>query len=105
MKNIKNFKEYKTKKSYLVYTLHDSSSDASPILAKNYDQAVDHVHDYFLSYDFYLKDGRPYDDGNESEDDPEEGFSVFSQVELYNGKVARFTHSDGDGPMAWISFE
>lgn len=34
--------------------------------------------------------------------DPEGGFTCFSDVEFYNGKVCRFTHSYGDGPLSWI---
>jgi hypothetical protein len=87
---------------YLVYTLHNSGSDCPPTKCKQYDKAVDLVHQHFITYNCELINGRPFDSGNESDDDPESGFSVFSDVEIYNGKVARFTHCNGDGPMGWI---
>jgi hypothetical protein len=87
---------------YLVYMLHDSDSDAPPNKAKSYKKAVKDVHEHFLSYDFELIDGRPFDVGNASYENDSDGYDVFSEVELYEGNVARFTHCNGEGPMGWI---
>ncbi len=87
---------------FLAYTLHDSSSDCPPSKYKSYDLAVDAINEFFNSYNFELKNSLPYDDGNSSYEDDPDGYKVFSEVKMHNGKISQFTHSDGDGPLAWI---
>jgi hypothetical protein len=87
---------------FLAYTLHDSSSDCPPSKYKSYDLAVDAVNEFFNSYDFELKNGLPYDDGNSSYEDDPDGYIVFSEVKMHDGKISQFTHCGGDGPLAWI---
>ena len=88
-------------KIYLTITGHDSGADKSYEKSKTYDEAVDKLHDFFLSYDFIVKDGKPYDEGHGEYPDPE-GFKCFTSVIMHNGKVAQFTHCDGDGPVGEI---
>lgn len=85
------------KKFYLAYTRHNSDSNESPNLFQHYINAVDCVHDHFLSYDFEIKDDKPYDPGH-----GDKGFKYITGVKMVDGKVARFTHCDGEGPVGWI---
>lgn len=104
MKNIVKFEKFNESKdfNFIVYTLHYSESDAEPEMVKTFDEAVDLVNSFFLSYGFEIKDGKAYDEGNEDIYNPQGGFECFSDVQFYNGKVSKFTHRDGDGPVAWI---
>jgi len=102
---------YEDVKGYLVETGHDSSY-ATSIFVKTYDEAVDTVHQFFLSYDFIIKDGKPFDGGND--DGKSEGWDVFGEgpesehsdweIIEHKGelKVIKFIHCDGDGPVANI---
>ena len=85
---------------FIAITKHNSGSDGSFSARGSYPECVDIVHAFFLSYDFELKDGKPFDEGND--DEKEGGFDVFSNVTLYDGKVAGFTHAGGDGPVGEI---
>jgi hypothetical protein len=49
-----------------------------------------------------MRDGRPYDQGNETDSNPEEAFKVFDNIEMYEGKMAGFMHCGGEGPVAEI---
>jgi hypothetical protein len=85
---------------FIAITKHNSGADGSLATRKSYGECVDIVHAFFLSYDFELKDGKPFDEGND--DGKEGGFEVFTNVTLYDGKVAEFTHAGGDGPVGEI---
>jgi hypothetical protein len=47
-----------------------------------------------------MKDGKPFDSGNDDGEDG--GFRCFSGVVIFEGKVAEFTHCDGEGPEGEI---
>jgi len=97
---IKTSTEEETK-GYLVETGHNSGYENS-FFVKTEDEAIEEVHDFFLSYDFEIIDGKPYDAGND--DGENGGFEAFGdqwKVIEHNGefKVTRFVHCDGDGPV------
>jgi len=81
---------------WVVDQRHDHSSDPTYSVRETYDEAVDVAHKYFLSYDFELRDGKPFDSGNDYGD--QGGFDVFDNVKMHKGKVAEFMHFGGDGP-------
>lgn len=84
---------------YIAIVKHNSTGNPSVKSKKTYDAAVDVVHKHFLSYDFELKDGKPYDPGHAP---GQHAFDCFSDVIIHEGKVAQFTHCDGDGPVGEI---
>lgn len=90
-------------KAFIAVTSHDSSADKYFKVFDNYDESVDAIQKFFESYDFEIRNNRPYDAGNASHDDDEEGYDVFDNVEMHNGKIAGFMHCGGDGPVAYIS--
>ena len=92
----------KKNKGFVAVTKHNSSADPHIAHRETYDECVEIVHNHFLSYDCELKDGKPFDKGNEDKDDKDAGFKCFSNVKMHNGKVAQYTHCDGDGPVAYI---
>lgn len=85
---------------FLAYCRHDSDSDRPPIKCFSYDSAVDEINDHFLSYDFVLKNGKPFDSGND--DGENGGYECFTNLKIYNGKIAQFTHHNGEGPIGFI---
>ena len=87
-------------KGFIAITKHNSGSEGDYTHRKTYDEAVDVVHKHFIDYDCELKDGKPYSAGND--DGKDGGFACFSDVIMHNGKVAQFTHCDGDGPVGEI---
>jgi hypothetical protein len=99
-------------KGYIVSLGHDSSYEKGTFV-KRYDQAVNKVHEFFLSYDFEIRDGKPFDPGND--DGGKGGFEIFGdgpedheypdwKVIEHDGelKVIKFIHCDGDGPVGSI---
>jgi len=87
-------------KPFVAVMKHDHSADGTIASRPTYREAVMAVHKFFLSYGFKMKDGKPYDDGNE--DGADGGFTCFDDVKLHDGKVAQFTHCGGEGPVAFI---
>ena len=83
---------------------HEYGADARLKSFDDYEKAVEHIHKFFLSYDFEIRDGRPYDSGNAAFEGDEGGFSCISAA-MHNGKVCSFTHCDGDGPIGEIREE
>ena len=88
-------------KGYIAILKHDGSSDGSMCFRPTYQECVDLVHEFFLDYDFEMKDGKPYDSGHEGSD-PNAPYTCFDAVEIHNGKMAGFIHCYGDGPVAEI---
>jgi hypothetical protein len=88
----------KAKRGYIAVTSHSSTHDKHVAYRPTYDECLDIVHNFFLSYDFEIKDGKPFDGGH-----GDEGFDCFDSVEIHNGKVAGFMHCGGDGPVAYIT--
>lgn len=86
---------------YITSCKHNSGADARLKSFNDYEKAVNHIHEFFLSYDLEIRDGRAYDSGNASFEGDEEGFSCIRAV-LHNGKVCDFIHCDGDGPVGEI---
>jgi len=87
-------------KGYIAIVKHNGGSEGELSHRKTYKECVDIVHNFFLSYGFEIKDGKAFDEGNHIGDN--DGFEVFTDVVLYRGKVANFTHCEGDGPIAEI---
>ena len=81
---------------------HDYGADKTIETFKSFQKAVDDVHSFFESYGGEIKNGRPFDDGNATDDDPIGGYSCYTEVSMYNGKVCSFIHCDGEGPVARI---
>lgn len=105
----KKKKKDKSTEGYLVETGHDSGY-ARAKFVKTYDKAVNKVHKFFLDYDFEIRDGKPFDPGND--DGGTGGFDIFGEggegvqypdweIIEHDGelKVIKFTHCDGDGPV------
>lgn len=90
------------KHGYIAMTQHNSHADPDLYARETEQECIDIVHDFFLSYDMEVKDGRPYSSGNESERDPESGFKCFDNIKMVNGKVAGFMHCGGQGPVASV---
>jgi hypothetical protein len=82
------------KKAYVVDMRHDSTGDPDFAVFTDYDEAVERAHEFFESYDFVVKNGEPFDPGNDRD--------VFDNVKMHNGKVAGFMHCGGDGPVCEI---
>lgn len=87
----------KKSKSFVVDMRHDATGDPDLAVFSNYDEAVDRAHEFFESYDFEVRDGKPFDPGH-----GEDQTDVFDNVKMHNGKVAEFMHCGGDGPVCWI---
>lgn len=85
---------------YIVTMKHNAMADGNVAARATYGEAVDVAHQYFLSYDFELRDGRPFDGGND--DGVTGGFDCFQDVLMHDGKVAGFMHCGGDGPFCNI---
>lgn len=90
------------KKFYLAYARHNRDSDNPPSLFQHYINAVDCVNDHFINYDLEIRDGKPYDPGNAGFDNDPKGFKCITNVKMIDGKVAKFTHCNGDGPVGWV---
>jgi hypothetical protein len=91
-------------KGFIAVMKHESSSDPYLAFRPTYEEAVDEVHEHFLSYDFEIRDGKAYDPGHEDDRPGKESepFDCFDQVKYHNGKVSQYWHCNGDGPEAWI---
>ncbi len=92
----------KKKKQFIAITARDAMSDKDMVVRDTYEKAVDIIHNDFLDYDFELRNGRPYDYGHEDKNDPEAAYRVFDNVVIHNGKVASYSHCNGDGPIGEI---
>ena len=91
-------------KKYITSCQHNHGADANLNCFDNIDDAVNEIHEFFLSYDMELRDGRPYDPDNASFEGDPKGFNCI-KGETYNGKVSGFTYKGGDGPMAFIQLK
>jgi hypothetical protein len=85
---------------FIAITKHDSGADGSYASRDTYEECVEIVHAFFLAYGFEIRDGKPFDDGHD--DGKNGGYIPFNNVIMHNGKIARFMHCDGDGPIAEI---
>lgn len=90
-------------KGFIAITKHDSSSDPTVRFRTTYKECVDVVHNHFLSYDFEIKNGLPFDEGHYTQGSTRyTGHQCFDNVTLVDGKIASYCHCDGDGPIAYI---
>jgi hypothetical protein len=87
------------KKKYITSCQHEYGADAQLDCFDNMEDAVNEIHEFFLSYGFEIRDGKPFDSGN---DDGEQGGFECFEYEMYGDKVQSFVHCDGDGPVADI---
>lgn len=85
---------------FIVILKHSNDSDGIFKTFTSHEEAIDEVHNFFLSYGFELREGKPFDSGNDDKSDG--GYKVFSNVTIVNGKVASFVHCDGEGPSGDI---
>jgi len=98
--------EVKKKKSvtgFIVETGHDSGYESGEFVSSE-DEAINMVHEFFLDYDFEIREGKPYDAGNDAGTARDDGFSCFGDywtIITHEGqqKVTNFTHCDGEGPV------
>jgi len=84
---------------FLVLAQHSSTHEMDVEVFHDMEEAAKDAHAFFKSYRFEVRDGKPYDPGN----DPE-GFACFDDVETYvlsDGSlcITQFTHCGGDGPV------
>ncbi len=94
----------KVKPKNLVYVVdmrHDSGSDPTFAVRKWFFGAVQVAHKFAQDYDIEVKDGKPFDLGND--DGNQGGFKCFTNVKMHNGQIAEFTHCGGDGPCCTIT--
>lgn len=90
-------------KPYIAIMASDSGYVGEPDTLKvcaTEEEAGQAVHNFFLSYDFILKEGEPFDPNND--DDKGFGFRVFDNVKMENEKVVSFMHAGGDGPVGYV---
>lgn len=86
---------------YVVDMRHDYTAESRFAVAKDLDQAAEKAHEFFESYDFEIKDGKPFDPGHD--DGAEGGFICFDGVKMRKGKVLEFQHANGSGPVCRVS--
>jgi len=86
--------------SFVAIIKHNSTGNPTLKVKDTYEECVDVVHKHFLSYDFIIKEGKPYDPGHAP---GQRAFTCFSDIIMHNNKVAQFTHCDGDGPVGEIT--
>lgn len=86
---------------WVVDTKHEGSGESRFFVRDSYASAVDEAHKFFLSYCFEVRDGKPFDPGND--DGKNGGYDCFDSVKMYKGKVAEFVHYNGDGPTCIIA--
>lgn len=91
-------------KGYITVCKHNSGAEPHIRHFKDKQDAVNEIHNFFLSYDFELKSGKPYDDGNDDGNggDSDNGFDCFDEYKKYKGKICSFMHCSGDGPIAYF---
>ncbi len=91
-------------KPYIAIMAWDNGSVGQPDTLQVFEtseEAESAIHDFFLSYDFELREGKPFDPNN-CDDNRGFGFEVFSNFEVKNDKVVKFMHCGGDGPVAFV---
>lgn len=88
---------------------HGMSRRPNFIVANEFELAVDAAHEFFVSHGYEVRDGKPFDPSC----GPVEGFLVFHDVKLHNGKVYEFSYAGGEGatchvahaPLRWHSIK
>lgn len=90
------------KYKFISVAARDSVADEHELLHNTYEDAVLQVHFDFLSCDFEVRNGKPYDPGHEDEKDKKAPYKCFEDVKMYKGKVAQYTHCYPDGPIGFI---
>ena len=94
------------KTHWVVDQRHEYTSDPTYSVKDTYDEAVEVAHKFFLSYGFEVRDGKPFDGGNDGGARGDTGgFDCFGepgQYKMHKGKVAPFMHCDGEGPVCRI---
>jgi len=90
------------KRYYVAITGHNSTAEMHHVVKENYEEAVQVVHEHFLSYGFEVRDGKPYDPDRPYNPNYE-GSAPFDNVVMYeNRMVASFMHAEGDGPVGEV---
>lgn len=85
---------------YVLMTGHDMGYKRPERVSPDKTKLDAAAHAFFLSYGFELKNGKPYDSGNE--DGATGGFDVFNDVEMEGEQVVQFVHCGGEGPVCEI---
>lgn len=86
---------------YILMTGHDSGYKRPKLVSSDKTKLHAAAHAFFRSYGFEIKDGKPYDSGNE--DGATGGFDVFDDIEMDGELVVKFVHCGGDGPVCEIT--
>lgn len=87
---------------YVVDMRHDSGADPKFAVRKTYFGAVQVAHKFALDHGFEIRDGKPFDPGNDTEGTTE-GFDCFDNVKMHDGQIAGFMHCGGEGPCCKIT--
>jgi len=93
---------------YIVSMRHSRDCEPELELFHNLTDAIDRSHQFFEDYDGEIVNGRAYDGGCDSfttEHQPmytENAFSIYSNVEIVEGKVKNFVHCEGGGPSCYV---
>jgi hypothetical protein len=84
--------------AFVVMKYRRGGDDPKLKVCPDYDKAVAEAHKFFMSFDFSLQDGQPFDHGALRGQER----TTLSQVKMHKGKVAEFVHREGDGPVCRI---
>jgi hypothetical protein len=91
---------------FVVIMKHNSSASGNVAVKPTIEEALEVSHRFFLSYDFQVINGKPWDGGNsrvrENPAPDDEGFDAFDNVQMLGDKVLTFMHCGGDGPVCEI---
>lgn len=85
---------------YILMTGHDSGYKQPRLVSSDKTKLHVAAHKFFKSYGFEIKDGKPYDSGNE--EGGTSGFDCFEDVKMEGDLVVGFVHCGGDGPVCSI---
>lgn len=91
-------------KVFIVERRSYSDGDPDFIVTMERKTAFAASHAFFESHGFELHGSRAFDPkaSDEDDDDCTNGYDVFDNVEVKDGKIVSFTHLVGDGPCCEI---
>lgn len=79
---------------FIAVTAHNATSDRRLKSCETLDKALDIVTEHAKSYGIVIKDGKLYDEENDT-------FDSLTGV-IKNGKIFSYMHADGDGPIGYV---
>lgn len=86
---------------YVVDMRHEFTAEPKYAVAKSLEEAAVQAQDFFEAYEFEIRDGKPFDSGND--DGAEGGFACFDNVKMRDGKMLEFMHCGGQGPVCRVT--